>query len=128
MSLIREIEAYLARTGMLPTNFSYHAVGDKAFLNRLRKRGDDVLRARTVAKLRDWMEANPDGVMTSPPPAPKAPSTPRKREYAKNRQHTRIDDSKLTRIDSRACFNCGNSGYAGCNCHRPVEILRGVAL
>jgi DNA-binding MarR family transcriptional regulator len=39
-----------------------------------------------------------------------------------------IDDSKLIRIDSRACFNCGNSGYAGCNCHRPVEILRGVAL
>lgn len=44
-----------------------------------------------------------------------------------NRQPPRIDESRLTRVDSRACFNCG-AAYARCNCHRPIEILHGVAL
>lgn len=127
MTLIREIEAFLARTGMKPTNFSYHATGDKMFLRRLRSRGDAVLRPRTLAKLREWMAANPDGILSSPPPAPKPPEPPRKRHYMINRQPQRIDDTKLVRVDGRACFNCG-AAYARCNCHRPIEILRGVAL
>lgn len=33
----------------------------------------------------------------------------------------RIDEAKLTRVDSRACFNCGASGYVGC-VHFPKEV------
>ncbi len=55
--LIKEIDAYLARSGMNATEFGVAVLNDTAFVHRLR-RGKDV-RVATVEKVRKWMADHP---------------------------------------------------------------------
>jgi len=52
-----KVEAYLAQSGMTPTDFSHLAARDAGFVLQLR-RGRDC-RISTVDKVTKWMEANP---------------------------------------------------------------------
>jgi hypothetical protein len=109
MTLLSEIESYLDRTGMSAKAFGRAAGCGSSIVYDMR-RGSEPKPA-SIDKLRSFL-----GGMGHVP------------EARINRQPERIKAPHVERVDSRACFNCGNSGYAGCNCHRPVEILRGVSL
>ncbi len=54
--LLAEIERFLTRTGMNATDFGHQAVGDVAFVHRLRA-GKDT-RLKTADRVRAFMESN----------------------------------------------------------------------
>lgn len=54
--LLQEIERFLSRTGMKAADFGQQAVGDGAFVYRLRS-GKDT-RLKTADRVRAFMEAN----------------------------------------------------------------------
>ena len=57
--LLAEIEAFIVRTGMTPTEFGVQALRDPAFMIRLRA-GSDV-RLRTADKVRAFMASHGRG-------------------------------------------------------------------
>ena len=54
--LLKRIERFLSRTGMKATTFGREAMGDTAFVSRLRM-GTREARSATVKKALDYMEA-----------------------------------------------------------------------
>ena len=54
---LNEIEAYLEKSGMWPSEFGVATMGDPSFVMRLRKGGDP--RSSTIDKVRKWMADHP---------------------------------------------------------------------
>jgi hypothetical protein len=54
-ALLREIERFLAKTGMAPTSFGDRALGDPSLVNNLRNGRE--LRFRTLMKVKSFMAA-----------------------------------------------------------------------
>lgn len=59
VDLLREIDEYLARTGMAPSKFSLEAIGQTAFVFDLRR--GMTTGARRAALARQFMRDFPDG-------------------------------------------------------------------
>lgn len=59
LALVREIDAYLARTGMLPTQFGLAAMNDGNFIPRLR--GGRTPTLETIDKVRRYMAESNGG-------------------------------------------------------------------
>lgn len=58
-TLLAEIDAYLAETGVSASDFGVTCMGDPSFVGRLRA-GRDV-KASTIDKVRRWMKSHPLG-------------------------------------------------------------------
>jgi hypothetical protein len=97
MTLLQEIEAYILRTGISAKAFGRAAGCGSSIVYDIR-RGSEPKPA-SIDKIRAFLDS-----MTHVP-APRI-----------SRQPERIDQTALTRVDSRACFNCG-AAYARCGCH-----------
>ena len=54
---LSEIEAYLAKSGMVSSDFGIAAMGDPSFVLRLRGGSDP--KASTIDKVRRWMHEHP---------------------------------------------------------------------
>ncbi len=115
MSLVEEIEAYCARNSILVTVFAIHAMEDRTFVRRLREIGEDRMRSSTIHRCKDYMTAHPKG---GDCPKIKERAKPERKRKAVVKLRSVVDESNLVRVDSRACWNCGASGYTGCGCHR----------
>lgn len=109
MTLLYEIEQYLARNNISPSTLGKHAINDKAFVTRLRCGA--AVRDGTVERVRKYMSDYPDGG---------AAAKVKQRTYRSaggvGRVQERIDLSGIARVDSRPCWNCG-AAYARCGCH-----------
>ena len=55
--LLKEVEDFLALSGMAHTAFGRDTMDDPSFVTKLRKPGRDV-RSRTIEKVRNWMREN----------------------------------------------------------------------
>lgn len=58
--MLHEIETYLRKTDMAETRFGRETVNDPAFVRDLRT--GRVARERTLRRVREFMERNPDGL------------------------------------------------------------------
>ena len=56
MTLARDVESHLDRTGIPPTTFGWHAVADKGFITRLRQ--GMCTKPETEGKVRSYMAAH----------------------------------------------------------------------
>ena len=124
MTILAEIESYLRRTGMAQTLFSRMAMGDGAFVQRLRK--SCSVRDRTVERCRAFMAEHPDGIPPKKKSSTKSGKT-KQRELASKRavnphfnraKRNSIDPDSLPRVYRTPCWNCGVRGDIGCE-HQP---------
>jgi hypothetical protein len=58
--LLKEIEEFLARTGMKPTMFGLKAIKDPSFVKRVRNGGGMTL--RTAGKIREFLASHPAAI------------------------------------------------------------------
>lgn len=109
MDIRDEITAYLARTGTPISAMSKGATGSISTLRSFMVNGHEP-RETTVAKFREWMAANPDGI---------APKGNRIRRPTYRRVQIQPTDSIPQPVDRDPCFKCGVRADVGCS-HRPV--------
>lgn len=101
MSLLSDIDAYVARTGTPERAVGWHAIKDASFVKRLR--GGTLPRPETVRRVVATMRAHPDGL-----------------PFRQRGQHDKrgAEDGGAgelpVRVDRDPCPACGVRGDIGC--------------
>jgi hypothetical protein len=107
MSVLREIEQYILRTGVAPSAFGRKVVNDASLVNRLLK--GSICGEGVAQKCRAFMRRHPNGFG-------KQNFKPRLRAMDSG---LKLSDAKII-ADRTPCFKCGVRRDYGCE-HWPLE-------